>query len=78
MGEQKGRRTTFESENLQNLKEISQFLEEKIQWIGIQMISANAEFNGEFNEIPLKIQIEVKTGDKKEKKRHLKRKICET
>ena len=32
------------------------------------MTRANAEFDGEFNKIRLKIEIEVKIGEKKQKK----------
>ena len=46
---------------------------EKIHWIGFQTTSANEEFNDEFNEIRLTIEIEVKMG---EEEQHLKAKIC--
>ena len=36
------------------------------------MTVGNAKFNGEFNDIRLKIQI----GEKKKQKRHLEEKIC--
>ena len=39
------------------------------------MTRRNAEFIGEFNEIQLKIQIEVKMRGRKENKRHLQEKI---
>ena len=57
--------TTFERENLYNF--------EKIHSIGSEMTGENAEFSCEYNEIQLKIQIEVKIGEEKEQ--HLKKKI---
>ena len=51
-------------------------LEEKIYSTRIQMIPTNAEFNGEFNDMPLKIYCEAKIAQKNKKKRHLERKIC--
>ena len=42
--------------------------QEKIHWIRSEMASGNAELNGEFNQIRLKIQIEMKTEVKKKKK----------
>ena len=39
------------------------------------MTPTNAEFNGEFNDMPLKIQIEAKIGEKDKEKRHLEEKI---
>ena len=39
-------------------------LHDKIRLIRVQMTSGNAEFNGELKEIRLKIQIEVKIGEK--------------
>ena len=40
------------------------------------MTPTNAELNGEFNDMPLKIHIEVKTAEQKKQKRHLQEKIC--
>ena len=48
--------------------------EEKIRWIGSEIPGENGEFHIQFNEIWLKIQIEVKIGEIK-RKRHLKQKI---
>ena len=42
----------------------------------IQMTPTNAEFNREFNDIRLKIQIEAKTLEEKKQKAHLEEKIC--
>ena len=42
--------------------------QEKIHWIGIQIISGSAELSDEFSQIPLRIQIEVKTGEKDRKR----------
>ena len=67
--EKKEKKTTFARENWQNLS-ISQ---EKVHIIRIVIISANAQFNGKFKGIRLKIEIEVKTG---EKKRCLQERIC--
>ena len=40
------------------------------------MTPTDAELNGEFNEIRLKIQIEAKISEEKKQKRHLQEKIC--
>ena len=40
------------------------------------MTSGNAELNGEFNDIRLKIETEAKIGEKKKKTRQLEEKIC--
>ena len=40
------------------------------------MIPINVELNGEFNDIRLKIQIEVKIAEQKKQKGHLQEKIC--
>ena len=50
--------------------------QEKIQSIPIEMTPRNAELNGEFNDIRLKIHIEPKIGETKKKTRHLEEKIC--
>ena len=50
-------------------------LQEKIHWIEIQMTPTNAELNGEFNDIGLKIEIEAKIPEEKKDKRHLEEKI---
>ena len=42
----------------------------------IQMTPTNAEFNREFNDIRLKIQIEAKISEEKKQKAHLEEKIC--
>ena len=42
------------------------------------MTPTNAEFNGEFNDMPLKIHVEAKIAEKNKKKRHLEGKICLT
>ena len=39
------------------------------------MTPTNAEFNGEFNDMPLKIYCEAKIAEKNKKKRHLEVKI---
>ena len=39
------------------------------------MTGENAEFQGQFREIRLKIQIEVKMGEKRKKTRHTKEKF---
>ena len=51
-------------------------LQGKIHSIRIQMTSTNAEFNGEFNDIPLKIQLETKITEHNKQKAHLEEKIC--
>ena len=50
--------------------------QEKIHSIQIQITGRNAELNGEFNDIRLKIEIEAKIGEKKKKTRQLEEKIC--
>ena len=40
------------------------------------MTPTNAEFNREFNDIRLKIQIEAKISEEKKQKAHLEEKIC--
>ena len=52
----KWKKTTFEEENLQNFT----IWEEKIRSIPIQITRENEEFNNEFKQIRLKIQIEEK------------------
>ena len=44
----------------------------------IQMTPTNAEFNGEFNHIRLRIQIETRMSDEKKQKTRLQEKICLT
>ena len=61
------KKTTLERENLQNVHKILQFLEQKIYSIKSEMTRENAQFQDEFNEIRLKIRIDVKMGKKKEK-----------
>ena len=52
---------------------------EKIHSIGSEMTGENAKFSCEYNEIQLKIQIELKMGEKKkEKQPHFKDKIGKT
>ena len=51
-------------------------LQGKIHWIRSEMRGENPKFPGEFSWIRLKIRIELKMGEKKKKKRHLKGKIC--
>ena len=49
--------------------------QKKISSIRIQITSTNAEFNGEFNDRLLKIQIEGKMAEEKKQKRHFQQKI---
>ena len=49
-------------------------LQEKIHSNRIQMTSTNEELNAEFNEIPLKIQIDAKISEENKQKRHLQEK----
>ena len=49
--------------------------QEKIHWIQIEITRRAVEFNGEFNQIQLRIEIEAKIGEKTKENRHLEDKI---
>ena len=61
------KKKTFHSIKSTNSKQNFTTLKQKIQWIRIEMTRRAAEFNGEFNEIRLKIQIEEKINISKTK-----------
>ena len=50
--------------------------QEKIHSIRIEITSTKAEFNGEFNEIPLKIEIETKITEENKQTAHFEGNIC--
>ena len=51
-------------------------LQEKIHWIEIQMTPINAELNGEFNDIGLKIEIEAKISEENKQKTFARENLC--
>ena len=71
-------RSQIELQKKRNKKDIQEKICHQRQFYKIyqRMTPTNAEFNREFNDIRLKIQIEAKISEEKKQKRHFEEKIC--
>ena len=74
--QRKETKKAFARENLEELHKIFEFSQEKIHLMRIQMTRRNGKFNGQFNDIRLKIQIEAKIADENKQETYFKDKIC--